>query len=116
MISGIAAAFLPRMVGQALGLVSIGGGRGLWIFAELDTIAFDAVLLFTIVYIARTRPRLTPLFVLVLLVFLGNGGPMIYTVTNFGTLFRLREMLYFLAVLAPLTLGSGRRRESSAEA
>jgi hypothetical protein len=104
MISGVAAAFLPRVLGQALGLVSIGGGRGLWAFAELDTVAFDAVLLFAIVYIARTRPRITPLFVLVLLVFLGNAGPLIYTVTNFGTLFRLREMLYFLAALVPLTL------------
>jgi hypothetical protein len=104
MLSGAAAAFLPRIVAQALGLVDIGGGRGLWIFAELDTIAFDAVLLFAIVYIVRTRPRVTPLFVLVLLLFLGNAAPMIYTVTNFGTLFRLREMLYFLAVLVPLTL------------
>ena len=104
MISGVAAAFLPRVLGQALGLVSIGGGRGLWMFAELDTLAFDAVLLFAIVYVARTRSRITPLFVLVLLIFLADAVPMVYAVTNFGTLFRLREMLYFLAVLVPLTL------------
>ena len=92
------------MIGQPLGLVRIGGGRGLWVFAELDTIAFDAVLIFAIVYIVRGRRRITPLFVLVLLVFVASAGPMVYTVANFGTLFRLREMLYFLAAILPVTL------------
>jgi hypothetical protein len=32
--------------------------------------------------------------------------PMAYTVTNFGTLFRLREMIYVLAAVLPLTLAS----------
>ena len=113
MVTGTAAAFLPRIVGEALGLVRVGGGRGLWIFAELDTIALDVVLLFAIVYIARTRPRITPLFVLVLLVFVVNAIPMVYTVTNFGTLFRLRTMLYFLLAVLPLTLGPSTRSSES---
>ena len=104
MLSGVAATFLPRVVGQALGLVRVGGGRGQWIFAELDTIAFDAALLFAIVYIARSRRRVTPLFGMVLLVLIVTAGPMIYTVANFGTLFRLREMLYFLVAILPVTL------------
>ena len=104
MVSGAAVTFLPRVLGQALGLVRVGGGRGLWIFAELDTIAFDAVLLFAIVYIVRSRRRVTPLFVLVLLILIVTAGPMVYTVVNFGTLFRLREMLYFLAAILPVTL------------
>ncbi|HWW59930.1 MAG TPA: hypothetical protein VN181_01055 [Thermoanaerobaculia bacterium] len=97
---GFAAAFLPRF----LGLVHIGGGRGLWVFAEIDTLAFDAVLVFAIVYSIRNRRRITPLFVFVLVVFVALAGPMIYTVTNFGTLFRLRGMLYVLAALLPLAL------------
>jgi len=32
------------------------------------------------------------------------AGPMIYTVTNFGTLFRLRQMLYVIAAILPVTL------------
>jgi len=103
-VSGGTATFLPRALGQALGLIRVGGGRGLWLVAELDTLAFDAVLLFAIVYVARSRRRVTPLFVFVLLVLVATAGPMIYTVNNFGTLFRLREMLYFLAALLPVTL------------
>jgi hypothetical protein len=109
MLSGVAIAFFPRVVGQALGLVRVGGGRGLWIFAELDTIAFDAVLVFAIVYIVRSRRRVTPLFVMVLLILIVTAGPMVYTVANFGTLFRLRQMLYFLAAILPVTLGPDSR-------
>jgi hypothetical protein len=91
-----------------LGLVRIGGGRGFWLFADLDTIVFDLVVFLALFLcvrgIVRRERRVTPLFVLVLLVFAGLTGPMIYTVTNFGTLFRLREMVYVLAALLPLTL------------
>ncbi len=99
-----AAALVPRAVGQPLGLFEVGGGRGLWLFAEIDTLALDAVLVFALAYCVRARRRVTPLFVLVLLVFLATAGPMLYTVTNFGTLLRLRGMLYFLAAALPLTL------------
>ncbi len=53
MITGFAAMFLPRMVGEALGLIRVGGGRGLWIFAETDTFLFDLVLLYVIVHCVR---------------------------------------------------------------
>jgi len=109
MLSGLAATFVPRVIGQALGLFRVGGGRGLWLFAEADTVAFDAVLLFALVYSVRARRRITPLFVLVLLVLVATAGPMIYTVNNFGTLFRLREMLYYLAAILPVTLAPGSR-------
>lgn len=110
--TGFAAGFLPRF----LGLVHIGGGRGLWFLAEIDTLAFDAVLVFAIVYSIRNRRRINALFVFVLLVFFALAGPMIYTVTNFGTLFRLRGMLYVLAALLPLTLSerAARAREDDA--
>ena len=107
-ISGFAAMFLPRGVAEAFGLIRVGGGRGLWLFVELDTVVFDLVLLYAIVYCARalirSRGRVTPLFVLLLLVFVMLAGPMIYTVTNFGTLFRLRQMLYVIAAILPVTL------------
>jgi hypothetical protein len=106
--TGLAAMFLPRIAGEALGLVHIGGGRGLWLFAELDTIAFDLVLLYAIVHCTRSlrggRAALTATFVLCVAVFVMTAGPMLYTVSNFGTLFRLRLMLYFLAAVAPVTL------------
>ena len=99
--------FIPRFVAQAVGLVRIGGGRGFWLFAELDTLVLDAVALFAFVFCTRAlrnHARVTPLFVLLLLVFLMTAVPMMYTVSNFGTLFRLRQMVYLLAAILPLTL------------
>ena len=107
-ISGFAAMFLPHHVAQAFGIIRVGGGRGLRLFVELDTLVFDLVLLFAIVYCAGmligSRAQITPLFVLLLLVFVMLAGPMIYAVTNFGTLFRLRQMLYVIAAILPVTL------------
>lgn len=106
--TGFAAMFLPRMLAESLGLIHVGGGRGLWIFAETDTIVFDLVLLYAIVHCARSllrgRARMTATFVLCVLVFVMTTGPMIYAVNNFGTLFRLRLMLYFIAAVLPITL------------
>lgn len=108
LMTGAAVTFLPRALGGWLGLIDIQGGRGLWIFVELDTIAFDAVLLFAIGFLAfallRRRVRITPLFVLVILVFAVTAVPMVYSVSNFGTLFRLRQMLYVLIAVLPLTI------------
>lgn len=104
MLAGVAAAFLPRFIAEPLGLVHVGGGRGLWLFADLDTLVFDAVLIAAAVHCVRARRRATPLFGFVLLVLVAVGVPMIYTVSNFGTLFRLRDMLYFLAAVLPVTL------------
>jgi len=99
--------FLPRILGQALGLIRIGGGRGFWFFVEIDTLVFDAVMLFAAVYCARalrSGARITPLFVFMVLVLAATAGPMVYAVSNFGTLFRLRQMVYLLTALLPLTL------------
>ena len=89
--------FLPRAVAQRLGLVQIGGGRGFWLFADVDTLLFDAVILIAFGYclrrLVRRERRATPLFIMAVLMFVALCGPMSYTVTNFGTLFRLREML-----------------------
>ena len=100
--------FLPRILAESLGIIRVGGGRGLWLFAEVDTIVFDLVLIYAIVYCTRNlrrgRARATATFVLCVLVFVMTAGPMLYTVNNFGTLFRLRLMAYFLAAILPITL------------
>jgi hypothetical protein len=108
MITGFAAMFLPRTLGESLGLIRVGGGRGLWLFAEVDTLLFDLVLLYAIVHSARGlrrgRAKMTATFVFCVLVFLMTAGPMLYTVNNFGTLFRLRLMVYCVAAVLPITL------------
>jgi hypothetical protein len=105
--TGFVAMFVPRVLAQSLGLLHIGGGRGFWLFVELDTLVFDAVLLFSFVHCVRalrSRARITPLFIFVLLLLLMTAAPMMYTVTNFGTLFRLRQMVYILGAMLPLAL------------
>ena len=105
--SGAVATFVPRAAAQPLNLVRIGGGRGFWFFADFDTVVFSAVFVFAIVLCVkalRGGARITPLFVFAVLLFFATAGPMFYSVTNFGTLFRLRSMLYVLAAIAPLTL------------
>lgn len=107
LVTGFAAMFLPKALAQAIGLIHIGGGRGFWFFAEIDTLVFDAVLLFALIYCTRALrswARVTPLFIWLALVFLMTAAPMMYAVTNFGTLFRLRQMVYLAAALLPLTL------------
>lgn len=116
---GAAAMFVPRVLAQAAGIVRIGGGRGFWLFADLDTVVFDFVVFIALAFCARAiirrERRVTPLFVLVLLVFAALTGPMIYAVANFGTLFRLREMIYVVAALLPLTLDLRTRERAPAE-
>jgi hypothetical protein len=99
--------FIPKVLAQALGLVRIGGGRGFWFFVEIDTLVFDAVVLFALIFCARavrTYARVTPLFISLLLTFLLTAAPMMYAVANFGTLFRLRQMVYVIAAILPLAL------------
>jgi hypothetical protein len=109
-ITGFAAMFLPRILAESLGIIRVGGGRGLWLFAEIDTIVFDLVLLYAIVHCTRSlrrgRARMTATFVVCIVVLVMTAGPMLYTVNNFGTLFRLRLMVYYLAAILPITLRS----------
>jgi hypothetical protein len=106
--TGFAAMFLPRVLAESLGIIHVGGGRGFWLFVEVDTIVFDLVLLYAIVYCTRSlrrgQARMTATFVLCVLVFVMTAAPMLYTVNNFGTLFRLRLMVYFVAALLPIML------------
>lgn len=110
LVTGFAAMFMPKMLAEALGLIRIGGGRGFWLFVETDTLVFDAVVLFALIFCTRalrSYARVTPLFILLLLMFVLTAAPMMYTVANFGTLFRLRQMVFLVAALMPLGLDPG---------
>ncbi len=111
---GTAAVILPRIVAEALGFLHVAGGRGLWFFAEVDTIAFDCVLVYALLAvlqsIGRRRVIASPTLWLVGLVTLMIGGMLAYTVSNFGTLFRHREMIYFGLAVLPLAIAAGSAR------
>jgi hypothetical protein len=108
LLSGAGAIVVPRAIGERLGIFHVGGGRGMFWFTDLDTLVFDLVLLCVVIaafsrFRAMTRNPLAWLaFAITLLV----GAPLIYTVTNFGTLFRLREMIYVGLLLMPLAAAS----------
>jgi hypothetical protein len=108
---GFAAIVLPRSVTQPLGIVEMQGGRGLWWFADLDTLCFDAVLVVAIaIALRKTRKSdfKAPIFWGIAALSFLVAVPLIYTVTNFGTLFRLRSMIFVLVALIPLTFGRPR--------
>ena len=105
-VAGMVAVLVPSAVARKLELLQMGGGRGLWWFTDLDTLVFDAVILFAIVFTFRRWRWATlrnPIFWLVAIVAC-IGLPLIYTVTNYGTLFRLRSMMYVTMALIPLAL------------
>ena len=107
LVGGIAAAALPRAISTRLGIVEIGGNAGMWVFADLDTLFFDAILVMAIVLVVRNYRRgshRTALFWAVVLVTAVTMVVLSYTVTNFGTLFRLRVIVFTSLALVPLAL------------
>ena len=114
-IAGTAALLLPRPIANATGLVELRGGRGLWFFADTDTFVFDVFLVIAIVALLRA-PRLpkwrNPLVWLVVLTTLMLGAVFIYTVGNFGALFRYRSMVFLGVVLIPVVATWTRERRS----
>lgn len=112
LVAGTAALFLPRFVGSSLGIVSMGGGRGFWWFAEVDTLIFDVIVLFALasLWSGRPRPWRDPYFWYLFFATLGIIFAVAYTIGNFGTLFRHRGMILTTLVLWPLV---ARRRNFS---
>ena len=103
------AMLLPRGVAGFFG-VQIEGGRGLWTFVDIDTLVFDAVLIFALTWCVRQvrqRSVPAPLFLWLFVVLATTTALMTYTINNFGTLFRLRLMIYGLIALLPLTARGG---------
>ena len=108
LMSGVAATVLPRTIGESMGLFHIAGGRGMLWFTELDTLIFDAALLLAITAVTirfRTSLR-NPLAWLVVVLTVLVGGPLVYSITNYGTLFRLREMIYLGLLFTPLAVAT----------
>jgi hypothetical protein len=108
LLSGAGAVVFPRILGQWFGLFNVGGGRGLLWFTELDTLVFDVMMLCAVVALARRFPAAlrNPLAWLVVGITLLVGLPLAYTISNFGTLFRLRGMIYVGLLLIPMAVAS----------
>ncbi|HYC92964.1 MAG TPA: hypothetical protein VEO54_27410 [Thermoanaerobaculia bacterium] len=112
--AGLAALLLPRKVASALGLVSIGGGRGLMWFVDIDTVLFNIVLvaLVVIFFIGLRRGAWRDSFVWYLVVAtIVITAALAYTVSNFGTLFRHRQMV--VATLALIGIAAARPRPNA---
>ena len=116
-MSGAGAVVLPRTVGQWFGLFRVGGGRGLLWFTEIDTLVFDVVMLFAVVVLAKRFPAAlrNPLAWLVVAITLLAGVPLAYTISNFGALFRLREMIYVGLLLTPLAVASAATGDAASQ-
>jgi hypothetical protein len=117
LLSGLGVLVLPRVVGERLGVFHIGGGRGLFWFADVDTLAFDIVLFYVVAAVAlrwRAAWR-NPLAWLAFTITLLLAGPLAYSVTNFGTLFRLREMVYIGLLLTPLAAAADASRTKESQ-
>jgi hypothetical protein len=117
--AGTAAVLVPRGIGQRAGLFEIGGGKGFWWFSDIDTIVFDLVALLAVcltVRWVRAASLRNPVFWLVAAVTVLIAVPLVYTVTNFGTLIRLREMIYLGLLLIPLALAAPRPNQVAAPA
>ncbi len=103
-ISGTAALLLPRPIARATGLLDMSGGRGLFFFADIDTVFFDLVLIMAILALLRA-PRSpkwrSPLVWLVVIFTLAIGAAFVYAISNFGALFRYRSMVFLGIAMIP---------------
>jgi hypothetical protein len=113
-VSGMAALLLPRPIARATGLIDLGGGRGLFFFADIDTVFFDIVLVVAILALLRT-PRSpkwrSPLVWLVLIITLAMGAAFVYAISNFGALFRYRSMVFLGIAMIPVVAAWSTRDE-----
>ncbi len=107
--AGTAALFVPRSALDRVGWVEIRGGRGLFWFTDLDTLVFDGLVGLVLVMAVRRRrsARRQPLVWFLAVMAAAIAILMAYTVSNFGTLFRLRSMAFIGIALLPLAFASG---------
>ena len=110
--AGIAAVVVPRFISEPLGIIHVGGGGGLWPVVEADTLLFDMLLLivlYNVVSAAVAGGLRDPSFWLIALMTGGIAILLMYTISNFGTLFRHRSMILLgLALLLAVTRASAR--------
>ncbi|HEV7487115.1 MAG TPA: hypothetical protein VGQ65_15665 [Thermoanaerobaculia bacterium] len=113
LVTGVAAVVLPRSLGEQLGLFHIGGGQGLFWFTEIDTILFDFIILCAVIAVAShgLLSWRSPLLWLLAVITVLAGVPLGYIITNYGTLFRLRAMVFVGLALIPLALATSVGRD-----
>ena len=90
----------------------------MWPLVELDTVCFDAVLAFTVISTVGAgwrRVLRSPAFWLLLMTTGGVGLALIYSVSNFGTLFRHRDMILLGLLLLPLVTSAPSLPEADVE-
>lgn len=108
--AGTAAVTIPRFLAEALGLIHVGGGSGLWPMVDADTLLFDVLLFIVVFYVVRGvagGALRNPSFWLVALMTCGIDVLLTYTISNFGTLFRHRSMILVgLCLLLTVTQAS----------
>ena len=84
--------FLPITLLRALSIVSFTGGRGLLLITDIDTLVIDLGIVASILLLLRTGLSRSsmPVAIFALALAVLTTLSMVYVVTNFGTLFRLR--------------------------
>ncbi len=112
LVTGVIVIIVPHAIANPIGLTDIGGGRGLWWLADTETLVFDAVAVLALLAIIRAirerrlrNPLLWQLTAMAVLLTLALA----YAVTNFGTLFRHRDMVFvaLLGIVLSFERGSG---------
>jgi hypothetical protein len=116
-VIGAAAVVLPRSIAEPLGLFHVGGGRGMLWLTEVDTLVFDLTLIIAVAMIARSfaASRRDPLVWMLVALTVLIGGALAYTIANFGTLFRLREMVYIGIILLPVAAAGAAARSAGVD-
>jgi hypothetical protein len=111
-VIGLAAEFIPVSVLQAVSLLSFSGGRGLLPIADLDTVFLDVSLVACLTLMYRRRGVIYLPFVFSAICLSAvTAGLLAYTITNFGSLFRLKTMIAVPIWL--LCLGMNTRRQEA---
>jgi hypothetical protein len=113
---GLAATLVPVTLLKAIGIVEFTGGRGLLVVTDLDTAVNVSLTIWVVALLAPAAGRLVrlPYVVYAGTFAVGVLLPLAYTVTNFGTLFRLRLMAFTLVWLVALGLACRRPRDTHA--
>jgi len=116
LLTGVASVVMPRSIGERMGVFRIGGGQKMFWFTDLDTIVFDFIALFAVLAMAAGRflSLRNPLVWFLALLTVLAGLPLAYAITNYGTLYRLREMIYIGLALTPLAVATAWRRDEAA--
>ncbi len=104
---GLAAVYVPISILRAVSLVTFDGGRGFLAVTDMDTIFLDMTVIAVFMTLWRSPVavrRNLPVAVCFGVLTLISAAVIVYVVTNFGTLFRLRLMIVAPTWMALLTL------------